>query len=192
MFGPVISAKQAPSRPSPAESRVVGTKVPGAIVAASTGWRPLLDLEPARRLDQRPPPAVLARRLRDPLQRVELGERGRELLQRARARGGARPHLLEELELEPDRALLRRQDARLELLELGRDVALGVLQRLLADVVGRAPLALRVGDLEVVPKTELKPTLSVGMPLRSTSRRCRSARIDCTSNRSLRSSSSSA
>ena len=58
------------------------------------------------------------------------------------------------------------QDLVLELLELGRDVALGVLDRLLADVVGRdlAALRLGVGDLDVVAEDLVEADLQAGDP----------------------------
>ena len=65
--------------------------------------------------------------------------------------------LLVEQLLARQRALLRRQRLVLEGLELGRDVALGVLQRLAALVVGRhlVGLALRDLDVEAVHLVEL-------------------------------------
>ena len=58
--------------------------------------------------------------------------------------------LEEQLVLQLLRLLVGRQDLLLVLLQLRRDVALGVLDRLLADVVGGDLLAVGVGDLDVV------------------------------------------
>ena len=52
-----------------------------------------------------------------------------------------------------------RQDFFLVFLQLGRDVALGVLNRLLADVFGRNLFAVRVGDLDVVAENLIEPDL---------------------------------
>ena len=54
------------------------------------------------------------------------------------------------LVLEVADALLGAEDLLLVLLELRRDEALGVDQRLLAHVVGRDPVQVRLGDLDVV------------------------------------------
>ena len=56
----------------------------------------------------------------------------------------------EQVVLDVARAVLRREHARLVLLQLRRDVALGVLQRLLAHVVGGDFLLVRVRDLDVI------------------------------------------
>ena len=56
-----------------------------------------------------------------------------------------------------------RQHLLLVLLQLGRDVALGVLERLLADVVGRdLASAVGVGDLDVVAEDLVEADLQAG------------------------------
>src|SRR5437660_517291 len=56
----------------------------------------------------------------------------------------------EQLVLQLAGAVLGAEDLVLVLLQLGRDVALGPLDRLLADVVGRDARLVRLGDLDVV------------------------------------------
>ena len=82
-------------------------------------------------------------------QRIELGDGlGRALQSREIAR-----EQLEQLVVEPflagQRALARREHLVLEVLELGRDVALGAFQRLAADVVGRRARGLAARELDV-------------------------------------------
>ena len=98
-------------------------------------------------------------RLRVAVSRRHLGEGGEgvEGAHRRRRRrdpgaGGRHPlpQAGEVLLLEGDLAPLGGQDLLLQLLDLGGDVALGVDQGLLADVVVRHPVLLRLGDLDVV------------------------------------------
>jgi hypothetical protein len=65
--------------------------------------------------------------------------------------GKRRDERVEQLLFAAERALLRRERLVLERLQFGRDVALRVLERLAAPVVGRDALDVRVRDLDVEP-----------------------------------------
>ncbi len=60
------------------------------------------------------------------------------------------------------RLLVGGQDLLFIFLQLGRDVALGILDRLLADILGGDPLAVRVGDLQVVAEDLVEADLQRG------------------------------
>ena len=94
---------------------------------------------------------VARRRLRQRQRHVQLRQRARRPQHRlSPALGHLRPQRREQLLLQLDALLLRVEDQRLELLEVGRDVALAGRERLLADVVGWDAGKLRVGDLQIV------------------------------------------
>ena len=76
--------------------------------------------------------------------------RGRAPAARGSPATSAVEELVVELPLAGERALLRRERLVLERLELGRDVALGVLQRLPAAIVVGNLLGMGVRDLDVV------------------------------------------
>ena len=120
----------------------------------------------SRRLHHRMPPApdvddavVGQHRAHVAVRLGHLGQRGgnvqlgRGPRRREQLRGRAAiwaQHLPEELALQLQDALLGVEHQRLVLLQLGRDVALGVDQRLLADVVGRDERRVGLRDLDVV------------------------------------------
>src|SRR5260370_21725378 len=81
---------------------------------------------------------------------IELPEPGGGIEQVLARRGDATAELAEERLLAGDHRALRVEDQRLLLLELGRDVALAVDERLLAHVLHGDRLPVRVTDLEVV------------------------------------------
>ena len=83
------------------------------------------------------------------LQHVERRQRGGDRLQRRNRGRELGQQRVEQPPLAGERALLRRQRLRLERLELRRDVALGVLQRLAAPVVVGHALGVRARDLDV-------------------------------------------
>ena len=79
----------------------------------------------------------------------------------ARARDRAE-ELVVEAQLDGDRLLFRADDLLFELLEIGRDVALGVGERLLADVVRRHLGEVRFRDLDVVAEDGVEADLERG------------------------------
>ena len=82
------------------------------------------------------------------------------------SRGGLRGHRSaerdEEFVLQLAGPVLGAEDLFLVLLQLRRDVPLGVLERLLPRVVGRDLRGLGVGDLDVVPEDLVEPDFEVG------------------------------
>ena len=68
----------------------------------------------------------------------------------------------EDLALELEDLLLGRQHLRFQLLQLGRGEALGVDQRLLAIVVRRRQVQVRLRDLDVVAEDVVEPDLERG------------------------------
>jgi hypothetical protein len=105
--------------------------------ASTTGWRPALDLDAGVADELGPAPVQRVGALGQRGQRVEAGQRARERAERRQQRLQRVEQRLVEQLLARQRALLRRQRLVLEGLELRRDVALGVLQRLAALVVAR-------------------------------------------------------
>ena len=145
MFGPVTTSM----RRAASSTRSLGTNGP-SMKCSTTGWRP---------------PRISMQRLGDELRlgpaelRGAFGERA-QAVERRPARsavacsarepvGELRQQLLVQLALARQRLLARAQHLVLEALELGRDEALGVLQRLAADVVLRHVVGLRARDLDV-------------------------------------------
>ena len=82
--------------------------------------------------------------------RIELTEPGGGFEQVLAGRGDPPAELAEEGVLARDHRTLRVEDQCLIFLELGRDVALAVDERLLAHVLGGDRLAIGVADLEVI------------------------------------------
>ncbi len=163
MFGPVISRIV----PSSGPSRVsLGTKSPGGRIASSTGCRPASTSKHRLGDDLGPAVALPDRQLGQRGQDVELGEHRAGLDQPRGLGRDAVAEGREELVFQLAGAVLGAEDLVLVLLELGRDVALGVLDRLLADVVGRdlAPLGLGVRDLDVVAEDLVEPDLEARDP----------------------------
>ncbi len=82
-------------------------------------------------------------------ERVELGDAFGRLLERGEPAAERLEQRVIELFLAAQRSLARGEHLVLELLELGRDVALGVLQRLAADVISRRAGGLRLAQLDI-------------------------------------------
>ena len=95
-------------------------------------------------------------------QHVERGERRPHALQRGNRGREVRDQALVEQLFARERALLRRERAILERLQLRRDVALGVLERLPAPVVVGDLLHVGVGDLDVEAVHAVVLDLEVG------------------------------
>ena len=93
---------------------------------------------------------------------VQRGERKCRALQRGNRRRQLGEHRLVEGLFARERAVLRRQRAILERLQLGRDVPFGVLERLPAPVVVGHPRGVHVGDLDVEPVHLVVLDLQVG------------------------------
>ena len=87
--------------------------------------------------DLRPHPPPRPRHLGEGHQDVEPGEHAGGPVEAMASGGDELPQLLEQLQLASHRLVLGAENLPLAVVELGRRVALGVLHRLLADVVGR-------------------------------------------------------
>src|SRR4051794_38184698 len=89
-------------------------------------------------------------------QHVDFGERmGRGL----QPRSGGGDHLAkfdEHVKLTLSELVLGGEDFLFVLLELWRYVALGIFERLLADVIRRHLLAMRMRDLKIIPKHRIE------------------------------------
>ena len=158
MFGPVISTIVPSSGPMPG---VVGDEIAGGQERVEHRMPAGLDLEDRLGDDLGPAVALPGGQLGQRGQDVDLGQHRAGLDQPGGVGRDAVAEGREELVFQGIGALVGVQDLLLELLELGRVVTLGVLDRLLADVVGGdlAPLGLGVGDLDVVAEDLVEPDL---------------------------------
>ena len=118
-------------------------------------WMPGCLVEPRRAVVER------FRAFGEVAEHVELGDRRGRALERLEIRGDPRHELLVERLLACERAFAGAEHPVLELLELGGDVALRALQGLAPDVVGRRPLALGLGELDVVAVHAVVPDAEV-------------------------------
>ena len=87
---------------------------------------------------------------------------GKRLRRRLKSRGGGGNHLAkldEYVELPLRQLVLGGEDLLFVLLELRRDVTLGVFERLLANVIRRHLLAMRVRDFEVIAEHRVEADL---------------------------------
>ena len=107
-----------------------------------------LDHEPAGRIDLGPHPATRSGHDRERHERVEVGDHGRRPVEPRALRGDELAERVEQDDLAPHGLVLGAEHLSLSLVELGRRVSLGVLHRLLADVVGRHARRMRAPDLE--------------------------------------------
>ena len=140
MFGPVISTSCSAS--GSRRQSFGHERCPPASIASITGWRAVGDAR-ARAPSSTIGPAVAARApRRRRATRTRRAPRARAPAAEHAAPRRRRPRVtsaLEQLGLARGERLLGGQDLLLELGELGRDVALAGRDRLLADVVRRAP-----------------------------------------------------
>ena len=148
MFGPVMTSMRwlASSR------QWLGMNEPAAgLVEARLDDRmaPALDLDARLRDELGPAPLQRDRALGQRRKRIDRGQRARQRRQRREVRLQRVEHLLVQQLLARKRSFLRRQRLVLESLQLRRDVALGVLHRLPAPVVGRYLVDLALRDLDV-------------------------------------------
>ena len=137
MFGPVISTSCSASG---SRRQSFGTKRAGGEQRLDHRVAAVDDVEREAVVDGRPAVAAARGDLGERAHDVEDGERGaggRDLARRCAATRGDLG--AEQLGLARGERLLGGQDLLLELGELGRDVALARRDRLLADVVRRAP-----------------------------------------------------
>src|SRR5262245_45259668 len=136
MLGPVTSSRRASPR---SRSTSLGTQRPAGSRVSSTGWRPsrMSRTSPASTSGRiQPGPPRLTAEAREAAQHVDAGQGAGQRAQRLAVARGQLAQLEEQLGLERAGLLVGLQDGGLQLLELGRDVALGAGQRLLAGVVG--------------------------------------------------------
>ena len=191
MFGPVTSR----IRRSGERSQSLGMNGSSRRRRSTSGWRPstIERRGVLRELADAPNDSKPSGDLREARRDVELrddGRRGRDPLPRLR-------QLRQQRRVEPRLDLadpvLGAEDLLLELLQGGRDEALRVGQRLLADPVGRHLLPVRVRPTSSeYPKTRLKRTRTLEMPERLRSSASIASSALCASLRSSRSWSSSA
>ena len=95
-------------------------------------------------------------------QHVDLGQHGGRGLHPPPGRGHRVAQLQKQLVLQLLRLLVGRQHLLFVLFQLRRDVALGVLDGLLADVLGRDLLAVGVGDFDVIAEDLVEADLRSG------------------------------
>ena len=110
----------------------------------------VLDVDDAIRSHLRAHVVVGAGRLREAREHIDERDLVRRLLDFRQMRLDGLADLREEIVLDVDDLLLRAKDLRLELLELLRDVALRIRERLLADVAVRHAVRAAVAHLNVV------------------------------------------
>jgi hypothetical protein len=96
---------------------------------------------------------------RERLKAVELAQQFRQAQQGGVVADRLVAQLVEEARLEAQHLLLGGENPRLELLELGRDVALRVGQRLLTRVGSGGFRALQLADLDVIAENRVVPGL---------------------------------
>ena len=162
MFGPVIS-RIAARRSPPAADVSLGTNVPSGSTMSSTGCRPSTIRSTGSSTIFGPAVVPLPGQLGQRRQHVDLRPaRPPCACIRRRAAATASRSSRNSVVLQLLGLLVGREDLLLVLLQLRRDVALGVLDRLLADVVGGDLLAVGVGDLDVVAEDLVEADLQVG------------------------------
>ena len=144
-----------------AQGDVVGDELQ-VLQLVEDGVSPLVDAEGRLVVHGRAGPLVPTRFVRETGEDVELRDGAREAVGRLVHRGDGVAQLGEERLLPSHGALARVEDLLLELLELGRDVPLGVLERLLAGEGIRGALRLRARELDVVPEDAVVADLEVG------------------------------
>ena len=147
MLGPVSTISDAPALP---ERGVVGHECAGAHDVLHHRVPARRDVQHAVLRELRADVAVPRRRLREAAEEVHLRHRRRRLQDARRLVRHLPAHLPENGALQLLQPLLRVQDQRLKLLQLRRDVPLGVHQRLPPDVLLRHPRQVRVGHFQVV------------------------------------------
>ena len=146
----------------PVEMRVVRDERPPTEWRSTTGWRPSTICDLVAVVHVRLRVVVDRRRLGQRGQRVERGQRARRVLDARRLRGdlGAQP--LEQLDLPLEDPLVGAEHLLLVLLQRRRDVALAAGDRLLALVVGRHGVQVRLRDLDVVAEDPVVADLERG------------------------------
>ncbi len=121
-----------------------------ALRALDHGMAPGLDPQDRRLIKRRADVAIAQRHLRQRRGHVQSRQRLRRAQQRRRVGRYTSAYLLEKPRLQLADALLGVEDAAFVLLELRRDVALRVDQRLLTLVVVGYPIEIGLGHLDVV------------------------------------------
>ena len=117
------------------------------------------DVEHGLGHDRRPHIVSRSRQVGQARQDVDLRKRRCRRLDALGRRSHRFAQLDEQVVLQVFRLLLGREHFFLVLLQLGRDVPLGVLERLLADEVAGDLLALGVGDFQVVAEDRVESDL---------------------------------
>ena len=117
----------------------MGTKRSPASVNSTTGWRPLTMLTPPAVLTMRAAIAVTRGDFGEIGEHIDLRQHARQLLDAFRFHRHRAAQRGEELELEFLELIFRAQHHRLIFFQRRGDVTFGVGERLLADVIARAP-----------------------------------------------------
>ena len=150
------------ARLAPGQSRRWARTCPSGSSTSSTGCRPSMIAQHRLLDDLRPAVVALPGQLGQGRQHVQLRQHGGRGLHPPPRRRHRLAQLQEQLVFQLLRLLVGRQHLLFIFLQLGRDVALGILHRLLADVVVGNPLAMGVGDLEVVAEDLVEADLERG------------------------------
>ncbi len=132
------------------EPQVVGHEAAGSKCRFDQRVTAVDDLDPRFIAQDRSYPAVTRRHGAERGDSIELPEPGTGIEQVLAGGGDAPADLAEECLLAGDRCALRVENQRLLLLELGRQIALAVDERLLAHVLPRDRFPVGVADLDVV------------------------------------------
>ena len=143
----------------------LGTKSPGGIRGVEHRVPARLDLQDRLGDDLGAAVALPRGQLGQGRQHVELGQHRAGLDQPRRLGRHPVAERDEQLVFQLRGSVLGREDLFLVLLQLGRDVTLGVLDRLLADVVGGdlgVRLGLGVRDLDVIAEDLVEADLEAG------------------------------
>ncbi len=159
----MLAPPPASTRNGNAKPDVVGHEFAGRLQPIEHRMPPFADVED--RLRRRSPAgsscAARPRRRARPARRAPPGSRPSPASRR-RLAGDAFAQSGEQLLFQRNRLLFGAEDFVLVLLERRRDVAFLVLERLLADVVGRNFLRLGGGDFEVIAEDAVEADFQIG------------------------------
>ncbi len=134
---------------------IVGHEALAARLLVEHRMAAVLDVKRAAVVKQRAVVIEESRRFRQRGQDVQPRHRVRRVLQGLQRRDHPAPQLVEQLELQLLRPLLRAEDFVLDLLQLGRDEPLGIDHRLLAVVMRRHAGEVGLGDFDEIPEDRI-------------------------------------